>query len=220
MTYQEDIRKKHEFEDAFNSIIKIVSVLDNRELEMAAAKIGDGLEGGDSLIDPKSALVTAKIIQIALALRRGGELSQSKVMRVWMRRKKKQYAFYIAEALLVQDNKRYLNAKVRAEKLRADKMELHNIRYMQWKRHKDSLSFWQKLFFPGPPEPPPLPNLPAPPKGPADKAKLIAGTREFGDVLIDTLYYYVFPNLEYSSDYVREENVKTTAQQLLESKSD
>ncbi|WP_155987018.1 hypothetical protein [Thioalkalivibrio sp. ALE11] len=221
MTYEEEIRQKHEFEDSFNEILKIVSVLDNRELELAAARIGDGIENGDELLDPKSALVTAKIIQVALWLRYRGELSQSQMMRIWLARKKKEFAYHVAEALLVGENKQYRLELKRVEKLREEQSKEYKKDLKDWETYKAESTFLERVFdFSSPPEAPHFTPLPSPPLDPEDKANLIAGTREFGDILIDTLYYYVFPNLEYSSNYVREENVKTTAQQVLESKGD
>lgn len=218
MNYEEHILAKHQFEDAFKEIVQILSIMDRRELELAAARIGDGVRQ-DECLDDNSALLTARIIQMMLALRARNELSQSKLLRVWMRRKKKQYTHAITSSLLAPEIERHEKEEARIKHIRDLERRDHVNKVWQWSRHVDTLPLWKRLF-----NKPPYPGLerltplPERPMHSGDLASQIAKTKTFYKILIDMVYHYKYPNIEYSEEYVKEDHVRTTTIQLLEDK--
>lgn len=218
MSYEETIRAKHEFEDSFKEMLQILSVMDHRELELAAAKLGDGVRGDDRL-DTNSALLTAKIIHMILNLRAGNELSQSKLMRVWMRRKKKTFARQIAVNQLFPERDKYEKELAKIKRMRKKQLEEHRFKVTEYHNKLRALPFWKQIFDRPPhPGPPILSRLPTAPSHPSDLTEQIAGTKEFGEILIYAAYYYTYPNIEYADNYVQEDNVKKMATLLLEDK--
>ena len=144
MSYEETIRAKHEFEDSFVEVLKILSVMDRRELELAAAKLGDGLRRDDCL-DSNSALVTAKIISMILNLRARNELSQSKLMRIWLRRKKKIFARQIADTQQVPERVKYKKDLEVIRRQQEKQMEEHRSKVEAYKNQLNALPLWKQI---------------------------------------------------------------------------
>lgn len=218
MSYENTIRAKHQFEDAFKEALRLLSILTGRELEVAAAKIGDGLKAHDSRIDHRSSILTTKLIQMVLDLRSRGELSQSKVLRIWMRRKKNTFALRVAEAALALEYIDYKKERAKVEKIRKLELNDHRKRIEKWQKEVKQLSLLE-LIFAKPPHPGPadLTSLPSPPPSRSNKAHSISTAQEFSEIVIDVVYFYRYPNIEYSEDYADESNVRSTAIRLLES---
>ena len=218
MSYEETVRAKHEFEDAFKEVLQLLSVMDRRELELTAAKLGDGLQS-DDLIDNNSALLTARIIQMILALRSRGELAPKKMSRVWMRRKKKAYINTLASVLLAPENARYSREMEKVEAIRKLEIDNHYNQVAKWEKHFKSLPLWRRISK-KPPRPrwPSLTPLPDGPLFHSDFAQQISASKNFGEILIDMVYYFNYPNIQYSDEYVKEESVRATAIELLEYK--
>ena len=218
MSYEETVRAKHEFEDAFKEVLQLLSVMDRRELELAAAKLGDGLQS-DDLIDDKSALLSARIIQMILALRSRGELAPKKMSRLWMRRKKKAYVNTLASLILAPENERYSKEMEKVKAIRNLEIKNYYNQFAKWEKLVKTLPLWRRLFK-KPPRPgwPKLTPIPVHPRYHSEVAQEISGSKNFGEILVDMVYYFKYPNIQYSDDYVKEENVRATAIELLEYK--
>lgn len=218
MSYEEQIRAKHQFEDAFKELLKILSIMDRRELEVVVARIGDGLKS-DKHLDNNSALLTAKIVQMMLSLRARNQLTESNVMRIWFRRKKKVYAHAVASSYWVRQIDKYSAEVENIKQIRAMENRAHQVKIRKWKAHVDSLSFWDRIF-----NKPPYPGwttLTPFPERPINRDALgskLSKSKSFGEILIEVAYHYTYPNIEYADDYVKEESVRVATVQLLENK--
>ena len=219
MNYEKAIQEKHAFEDSLKEVLRLLSIMDRRELELAAAKLADGLNSEDELIDQKSAVLTAKIIQLILDLKARGELSKGKILRIWMRRRKKTYAYKLASISLAPDVEKYKREIKKVERIREVEKKDHIDRVNQWHRQVNSLSLWNQIF--NKPQHPSVPQYTPFPRRPMDPIALgnnIAKTKSFGELLIEMVYYHKYQNTEYSDNYVNKENVRSTAMQVLEVK--
>jgi len=220
MSYQETIRAKHEFEDSFMQVLKLVSVMERRELELAAAKLGDGIERRDALVDRESALLTVAVIHTVLMLRGAGEISQAKVTRLWLRRKKKYYAMELAKVHSDHDNRAYQLELARVRALRASEAVAHKEQVAAQQRYGKSLPFWARLrticLYWARPE---LTPWPIPPVHIGVRAKQINQNHSFSALLAELLYVHRYPHIEHGESYVQEDSIRRNSIKLLSASS-
>lgn len=218
MSYEEAIKAKHEFEDSLKEVLYICSVLTKRELELAVGRIGDGIEQKDPNIHKESTVLTAKIIGIILSLRAQGRSKESKMLRLWLRRKKHDYALQVAAGRAFKEHQDYAQEKKAIMEQWSEEKEEYSRQIALWREKMNALSFWERTF-----SSPPRPLFPrrpvfSPPVSRTIKAKRISQTHKFEEILIETLYYFKYPNVEYAESFVTEENIRESTQLLLETK--
>lgn len=215
MSYEDKIRFKHAVEDALEELIFYASLLSDRELELAIAKLGDA-EQRESDPSAKEHLgLKALILDYVRKLRLTSESKQNKAKRALFSFKTSTVRREIAEhhmkpAQLAYDKElRKLNEKNRK------KRERYIREKESWMLEVEKLSLLDRLFCKPPRPVPPILKQPEslPPTLRDQEGNL--SNLDFGGLLVERILIHIIPSIEIAREFATQENVRSYDVRLL-----
>lgn len=218
MSYEEQIRFKHSVEDALAELILYASLLTDRELELAIAKLGDAAEKASTTSDKDLSSLKGIFLGLVRKLRATSQSKQNKAKRLWHFRKKSQIRLEIAmhwqqpALLLYEEEKAELEKKNRASQ------EHYLEACRQWEQERAALGFFRRWSGELPSRP-----VPSAPKRPESIVPSLGFYEEklrkldFGDLIIARIQVHQIPGVEMAREFATEENVRSYEVRLIES---
>ncbi|MBL38198.1 MAG: hypothetical protein CMP07_07295 [Xanthomonadales bacterium] len=217
MGYEEQIRFKHSVEDALAELVLYASLLTDRELELAIAKLGDAAEKASTTSDKDLSFLKGVFLGLVRKLRATSQSKQNKAKRLWYFRKKSQMRQEIAKyrqqpALLL-----YEEEKAELEKKNQESQEHYLKEYRQWEQERSALGFFRRWFGGAPPRP-----VATAPKRPQSIVPSLGFYEErlrkldFGELIVERILVHQIPGVEIAREFATEENVRSYEVRLIE----
>jgi len=220
MTLEEQVRAKHEFQDSFHELLECLTAMTSREIEIAAARIADKLHTIDNEVMKQSCLITGQVSRIILSLRNNGELSESKLRRVWFTTTRKgALKKRVAKHSRSKDMERFVamanEAKAKTERLSRE----YKAKLQAWEHEKSKLGLFDRIFNrPVKPQQPSYPDYPLRPFEIPYYESRAAKEMNVSELMIYFVEHHLFPNPQFAPDFVNEVRVKDISVKLLEAK--
>lgn len=111
MTIEEEVRKKHEFDDMQDELLKLASELSLRELEIAMAKLADKLLEEKEDTEKNNLKIKGEILRQFYEVRKGDPSKEKKFKRSWTLGLEDIYRDIIKLKLLKDDERKYPKTK-------------------------------------------------------------------------------------------------------------
>lgn len=217
MSYEDQIRFKHAVEDALMQLVSYASLLSDRELELAIAKLGDAAQD-ESISSARDHLaLKGLILDYVRKLRTNSQSKQNKAKRLWTSGKKGQ----IRREIAIHRRTPAVLAYEKEERELEEKYEQEHSLYVKAKRERDAeiakLSLFQRWFGSVPPlRNPPIQAYPR--RRPADIYSYEVRLRalDFGDLIIERILIHSIPSVELAREFATEDNIRSYDVRLLE----
>ena len=220
MTLEEQVRAKHEFQDSFHELLECLTAMTSREIEIAAARIADKLPTIDDEVMKQSCLITGQISRIILSLRNNGELSESKLRRVWFTTTRKgALKKRLAEHRRSKDIEKFIamanEAKAKTETMSRE----YKAKLQEWELEKSQLGLFDRIFNrPIKPQQPSYPEYPMRPFGIAYYESRATKEMNVSELMVFFVEHHLFPNPQFAPEFIDEVRVKDISVKLLEAK--
>lgn len=217
MSYEEQVRFKHAVEDALMELVFYASLLSDRELELAIAKLGDVAQHESDSSVKDHLVLKGVILHYVRELRSKQHSKQNKAKRLWFARKKGQIRREVAEHHRTPIKLAYEEELKKLEEKNRKRHQLYVKASEGWKAELAKIPFLKRLFGRVPPRPaPPVPERPdfLPPSISHYELKLF--DLDFGGLLIERIVIHIIPSVEIGREFATEENIRSYDLRLLE----
>lgn len=217
MSYEDQVRFKHEVEDSIMNLIFLSSLLTERELELAIAKLGDvAKKKPDASIDAQQAL-KAQILNHVRTLRSDSQSIQNKARRLWFTRKKGKIKREVAQHEYILAKSAYEEEVRKLRPKNEESQRLYEKAYRAWQAECKKQALLKRLFAIHPPKP----NFPTRYVPNNERPDIFNIERrlsglDFGNLLIERILIHEFPDVEVAREFATEDGVRTYEQRLLQ----
>ncbi|MBB5021647.1 hypothetical protein [Desulfurispira natronophila] len=217
MNHEVMIRIKHEFLDSLGRLLKLMSYMSYRDLEISQARIRDKTNANVIDGEDRSSLIKVKLIDLVLALRENNVIHEQKIKKILFSPNKRMLARVIAEENRAMDLVEYRRERREVEEKNKIMENDYNEKVKRVKLERAKLPFWIVFLFPLP-----MPRwpgyLPLPKEVPSLKEyeSSILRNSDYAEVLIETVARFALPHAEIASEYMNEKYIRDALDRPLE----